>query len=330
MTDAAISAGLPARETEPTCDISVLILSFNEERHIERAIASVRGVARKVFVVDSFSKDRTVELATRAGATVLEHAYVSYSPQFNWGLDNAGIDTEWTMRLDADEIIEPDLVEEIRRRLPTLPDDVVAVNFDRKHVFMGKWVKHGGRYPLRMIRLWRTGKGRVEERWMDEHVVPTVPGRVVTFKGGYADINENDLGFFTAKHNGYATREALDVLVSKYGLLPAHANAKPELSSRQAQVKRWFKVNVYNRLPLWAGPLGYFLYRYFLQLGFLDGKEGTIYHVLQGFWYRYLVACKIFEFERGMAHCTSTDDRRDTLARLTGFKIEPPTADYTG
>lgn len=75
------------------------------------------------------------------------------------------------LRLDADEIIEPDLAREIGEKLPRLPAEVVGVNLKRKHIFMDRWVRHGGRYPLVMLRLWRHGKGRVEDRWMDEHVV---------------------------------------------------------------------------------------------------------------------------------------------------------------
>ncbi|HZF46895.1 MAG TPA: glycosyltransferase family 2 protein, partial [Sphingomonadaceae bacterium] len=186
------------------CDVTVVILTFNEARHIGRSIASVRAFARDVLVVDSFSTDDTVAIAEAAGARVLQHRFVNYSEQFQWALDQGGIESTWTLRLDADEVIEPDLAEEITRRLPALPDDVVGVNFDRKHVFMGRWVRHGGRYPLRLLRLWRTGQGRIEARWMDEHMV-VWGGRTVTFKGGFADRNENDLTFFTAKHNSYAT-----------------------------------------------------------------------------------------------------------------------------
>lgn len=302
------------------CDITVVILTFNEARHIERAIASVRPIARDIVVVDSFSKDDTVALAEAAGARVLQNPFVNYAAQFQWALDNAGIATGWTMRLDADEYIEPDLAAEIRDRLDRLPGDVVGVNFDRKHIFMGRWVRHGGRYPLRLLRLWRTGQGRIEIRWMDEHIV-VWGGRTVTFKGGFADANENDLTFFTAKHNSYATREAIDVLSQRYALLPDDRALNADSASRQAGRKRWFKENIYNRLPLWAGPMGYFLYRYIFQLGFLDGRTGTIYHVLQGFWYRYLVACKVYEYDRGMAECTNTEERLAALSRLTGYDL---------
>lgn len=311
--DGAGGIGLP-------CDITVVILTFNEARHIARAIASVRPFAQDIVVVDSFSTDETVAIAEAAGARVLQHPFVTQSQQFQWALENSGIATGWTMRLDADEVIEPDLADEIRRRLPALPDDVAGVNFDRKHVFMGRWVRHGGRYPLRLLRLWRTGQGRIEARWMDEHIVAW-GGTTVTFKGGFADINGNDLTFFTAKHNSYATREAIDVLSQRYGLLPDDRALSAGSASRQAGMKRWFKERVYNRLPLWAGPLGYFLWRYVFQLGFLDGRTGTIYHVLQGFWYRYLVACKIYEYDLELRSCGGREERLAALSRMTGYDL---------
>lgn len=302
------------------CDITCVILTFNESRHIARSIHSVRSFVKDILVVDSHSSDDTVAIAQRAGARVLTHAFVNYSQQFQWALDHGSISTAWTMRLDADELIEPDLAAEICRRLPALADDVAGVNFDRKHIFMGRWVRHGGRYPLRLLRLWRTGQGRIETRWMDEHIV-VWNGRTVSFNGGFADRNENDLTYFTSKHNAYATREAIDVLARRYNLLKDDRALKAASASRQATMKRWFKENIYNRLPLWAGPLLYFLYRYFVQFGFLDGRTGTIYHVLQGFWYRYLVACKVFEFDAVLRDCADREERLEALSTMTGYDL---------
>lgn len=308
-----------------SCDVTVVILTFNEAPHIARAIASVQPFARQIVVVDSFSTDETLAIAQAAGARVLQHPFVSHSRQFQWALDNTGIATGWTMRLDADEVIEPDLAAEIVRRLPGLPADVAGVNFDRKHYFMGRWVRFGGRYPLRLLRLWRTGQGRIEVRWMDEHIVVS-GGRTVTFAGGFADRNENDLTFFTAKHNGYATREAIDVLLQRYGLAEEDRALSAVSASRQAGAKRWLKHKLYNRLPLWAGPLLYFLYRYVLQLGFLDGRRGTIYHVLQGFWYRYLVAAKVYEYDLVLRECSGREERLAALSRMTGYDLSADSA----
>lgn len=302
-------------------DLTVLILTFNEAQHIERSIASVRAFAREIVVVDSYSSDDTVARAENAGARVLQNRFINYSKQFQWGLDNGQIVTEWVMRLDADEVIEADLGDRIVRDLPDMPADVAGINLDRKHIFMGRWIRHGGRFPLRLLRIWRTRQGRIEDRWMDEHIV-VWGGRTITLKGGFADINLNDLTFFTDKHNKYATREAIDQLSQRYGLFERDAAFSAESVSWQAGIKRWIKERLYNRLPFWAGPLAYFLYRYTIQLGFLDGRPGLIYHFLQGFWYRFLVGAKTLELDREIADCTSNAARVARLRVLTGLALE--------
>lgn len=299
--------------------LAVVILTYNEARHIERALRSVQGIASEVFLIDSGSTDRTKELAEGLGAKVLYNPWVNHATQFQWGLDNAPITAEWILRLDADEIIEPDLAAEITTKLPQLPSDVTGVNLKRKHVFMDRWVRHGGRYPLVMLRLCRRGAGRIEQRWMDEHML-LIHGRAVTFDGGFADHNLNDLSFFIDKHNKYATCEAVDVINRRQGLFAADAGITAEQTSRKAATTRWIKEQVYNRIPFQLSALAYFLYRYIFQLGFLDGREGAIYHVLQGFWYRYLVGAKVMELEAAIAGLDKPA-ATDELSRLTGLRL---------
>jgi hypothetical protein len=185
---------------------------------------------------------------------------------------------------------------------------------------MDRWVRHGGRYPLTMLRIWRRGKARIEQRWMDEHMLLT-EGRAVTFKGGFADHNLNDLSFFIDKHNKYATREAIDVLNQKYALFERENGLESQSTSLAASGKRLIKEKLYNALPFWVGPSFYFLYRYFFQLGFLDGREGLIYHALQGWWYRFLVGAKVVEYDRVLKPLSDNEARRDALSRLTGYTL---------
>lgn len=311
MDQQPISARLP---------ITAVILTCDEERHIARAIASLSFVER-IVVVDSGSRDQTIELARAAGAEVFHRRWVNYADQFQWAMDHTGITSPWTLRLDADEVIETDLAARIAAKLPGLPDDVTGIAFKRKHVFMGRWVRFGGRYPLVLLRLWRTGMGRIEARWMDEHIVVD-QGRSITLEGGFSDINLNDSLFFTDKHNRYASREALDALVGKYGLAEGDHTAAMAAGSTQARLKRWIKQKVYNRLPFGFGPLAYFLWRFIFQLGFLDGREGRIYHVLQGFWYRYLVDLRKLEFEEALAGAMSRNERLERLAAVSGYPME--------
>ncbi len=222
--------------------------------------------------------------------------------------------------LDADEIVEPDLAAEIEAKLGALPPAVTAVNLKRKTIFMDRWIRHGGRYPLTLLRIWRSGKAHVEDRWMDEHMLLD-EGRAVTFEGGFADHNLHDLGRFTAKHNGYATREAVQLLLERHVL--RGAGERPLASvTPQAALKRMAKNNLYGRTPFPLDALAYFLYRYVLRGGFLDGREGVIYHVLQGFWYRFLVGAKLIEFRRGLHGVRDPEAARAILARLSGLHLE--------
>ena len=302
--------------------LAVVILTFNEERHISRALASIAGLATEVFVIDSFSSDRTVELARAQGATVLQNKFINYARQFQWALDNAPITAPWIMRLDADEVIEADLRATLRDALPRLADDVVGINLKRKHIFLGRWIRRGGRYPLLLLRIWRRGRGRIEDRWMDEHMI-VWGGCTVTFDGGFADNNLNDLSFFIDKHNKYATREAVDVINARRRLFRRDVDLVAEGGSRQAALKRWVKEKLYNRIPYQISTPLYFIYRMTVQLGFLDGKEGLVYHALQGFWYRFLVGAKIDELEAAIAGMDDPALIRAELRRLTGLAIAP-------
>jgi glycosyltransferase involved in cell wall biosynthesis len=302
-------------------DIAVIILTHNEEMHIGRAIESIAPIAQEIFVVDSFSIDRTTRVAEEHSATVLQNNFINQARQFQWALDNAPISSTWVMRLDADEIIEPDLAREINSKLSTLYEDIVGINLKRKHIFMGRWIRHGGRFPLVLLRIWRKGKGRIENRWMDEHIV-VWGGSSVTFDGCFADHNLKDLSHFIDKHNKYATREAIERLNAEFGLFARDDAVSAGASSKQARVKRLGKERLYNRLPFGVGPVWYFLWRYFAQLGFLDGREGLIYHVLQSFWYRFLVEAKVLELRRAVSQLHSPAEIKLELTRLTGLTIE--------
>lgn len=297
-------------------NLTVIILTYNESRHLPRALKSVRDFAREVFVIDSFSTDDTVELARGVGAQVLQHPFKNYAQQFEWALENAPISSDWIMRLDADEIIEDDLVQEIIATLPTLATEVTGINLNRKTIFQGRFIRHGGRYPLMMLRIWRRGKAHIEDRWMDEHMYLT-GGTEITLKGGFADHNLNDLTFFTAKHNSYASREALDVLNSRHHLFEMPVALTGKSTAKQAKIKRFLKEGVYNKIPFEISAFAYFFLRYVIQLGFLDGREGLTYHVLQGFWYRFLVGAKLREMEKAIRGVNSQEERRSLVARLS-------------
>src|SRR5579863_5942153 len=296
--------------------IAVVILTFNESVHLPRALDHVRNFAREIFVIDSSSTDNTVELARAGGAQVLVHPFQNYARQFQWALENAPITADWIMRLDADEIIEADLAEEIKTKLPSLPSDITGINLNRKTIFQGRFLRHGGRYPLTLLRIWRRGKARIEDRWMDEHMYLS-EGRTVTFTGGFADHNLYDLTFFTAKHNSYASREALDALNQRLHLFEPQVALASASTAKQARIKRFLKESVYNKLPFEISAFLFFIYRYIFLLGFLDGRPGLIYHFLQGFWYRFLVGAKLRELELAAKQAATDEERLAVIAQLS-------------
>ena len=270
-----------------------IVLTKDEGVHIERCIASLKRVAERIVVVDSFSSDGTQELARNAGAEVVEHAWPgNQADQFNWALDNIPISTPWIIRLDADEWLSDELVDEINSTLPTLPDDVSAIVLPLGRCFMGKKLKHGIVNGIKIARIFRTGRVRYEQRLMDEHI-NLLTGRALEFKHKFYDDNRMPLGHFIVKHNDYAEREARTMLMAEYGLTDDNANHLADAAQRKrAQKSR------YARLPLFWRAAAYFLYRYILRGGFLDGKEGFVWDFMQGWWYRSLVDAKILEIRR--------------------------------
>ena len=277
--------------------LTVLILTFNEERHISRAISSVSRIADRIVLVDSGSTDNTVQIAGKLGAEVLQNSWINYSAQFNWGLDHLSDETEWIMRFDADEIVSTDLAIEIAEHLPKLSPSIDGVYVSRRMTFLRRPIKWGGVFPVRVLRLFRHGRARCENRWMDEHI--RVSGDTAEFEGEILDDNCNSLTWWTAKHNSYANREVVDLLNLEHGFM-VHETVADIRRGQQAGIKRWLKERIYAHLPRGFRALGYFLYRYIFRLGFLDGWEGAAFHVLQGFWYRYLVDIKLREVKKHM------------------------------
>lgn len=291
-------------------ELTVIILTKDEELHIQRCIENVLPVAKEIYVIDSFSNDRTLEIARNyTNVKILQNKWVNnYACQFNWALDHLPVDTEWVLRLDADEYLLPELVEEIKQKLPGLPADVSGVVFNRRHIFLGKWMKRGI-YPVKLLRLFRYGKGRCEQRLMDEHIQVS-DGNIVEFENDFCDHNLNNLSWFCHKHVNYAVREAADLLDIEYGITGAAATDSDKEISRQAIAKR-NKKHKYARQPLFWRSFAYFLYRYVAKGAFLDGKEGFLFSFIQGWWYRTLVDAKILEIKR--KSCGDPDDIKRIL-----------------
>lgn len=276
-------------------DLTTIILTYNEELHIRRCLENVSPISKRVIVVDSPSTDRTVEICKEfPNVEVVVHKYPgNQAAQFNWAIDHIAIDTEWILRIDADEYLLPELVQELQDKLPTIPKDVTGIELKRRHIFMGKWVKHGI-YPVIMMRMFRTGYGRYDARLMDEHIA-LKEGRSIVLDNDFCDHSLINISDYCKKHLNYAEREACEILDETYSL-SSHIDNSLSLGI-QAEEKHK-KKGTYNKLPLFWRSFAYFCYRYFLKGGFLDGKEGFLFAFIQGWWYRTMVDAKVLECKK--------------------------------
>ena len=277
--------------------IAAVILTKDEEKHIERCINSLKDVCDEIIVVDSFSTDRTCDIAEAMGAKVYKNPWKNYATQFNYGVCNCNIKSAWIWRIDADEFLEGNIGIAVKKALKECNDDVNGVYIRKRIDFIGKPLLHGGWYPSYHLKIFRNGHGDCENRWMDEHI-RIFDGTTITVEdGNQVDANLNSLTWWTQKHNGYATREMVDMLMMEYGLDAKAQEVVPKFFGTEEQRKRWLKMK-YVKFPLFIRPFINFFLRYILKAGFLDGKEGFIWHILQGFWYRMLVDAKIFELKK--------------------------------
>jgi glycosyltransferase involved in cell wall biosynthesis len=273
--------------------ITLIVLSYNEEIHMERCLSRIAPWVERIVVIDSFSTDATVALAQSHGAEVLQHPFKNHADQFRWGLEAAAPTTEWVMRIDCDEYFEESVATALAALLPTLPPDVTGVNVRRKFIFREKWIRHGRYYPVVLLRLWRQGAAEMEQRWMDEHMT-LVRGHSVLLEGGdLVDHNLAGIDAWTAKHNRYATLTMVDAINREHPLF--EEDRRVEAGGGAAARNRFLKNSVYGRAPLYLRAVLLFLYRYVLRLGFLDGRIGFVFHVLHGLWVFMLIDAKIDE-----------------------------------
>lgn len=295
-------------------DITVIILTYNEELHIRRCLENVCPIAKKVYVIDSPSTDRTQEICREfPNVEVVVHKYPgNQAEQFNWALDNVKIETEWVLRLDADEYLTDGLKKEMKEKLSLLPLSTSGVVLPLGRAFMGRILKHGIVNGVRMIRLFRYGKVRYERRLMDEHL-EVLEGNTITFENKFIDDNLLSISKFIDKHNNYSSREAALLLDAEYNLTSFLKNDTPQTYASEVSAKRVQKAK-YAKMPLFWRSLGYFIYRYIFKLGFLDGKEGFCWDFFQGLWYRMLVDAKVFECKKACG------DDREAIRRYIAEK----------
>lgn len=264
-------------------DITLIILTKNEELNIKKCISSAKQIADRILVIDCGSNDKTVAIAKGMGAEVFYHEWEGHAKQFNWALDNCNITTTWVFRLDADERISRELADEINKKIKERSSkDVDGFEMRWRIYFMGKWIKHGGTHKPYFLRLFRYGKGRVENKLMDEHII--VNGTVQKLNQDLIHYDYKGLNAWINKHIWYS-----DLELKMY-----HTQSSISGGNEIQKKKRGF----YYKLPIFLRVRIYYWYRYYVQLGFLDGKEGKIFIYLQAYWFRFLVDSKIYENEK--------------------------------
>jgi glycosyltransferase involved in cell wall biosynthesis len=227
---------------------------------------------------------------------VVVHKYPgNQAEQFNWALDNLNIETEWILRLDADEYLTSELIAEMQTKLPTMDADASAVVLPLGRAFHGKLLKHGIVKGVKMIRLFRKGSVRYEQRLMDEHL-EVLRGKTITFEHQFVDDSLISMAAFTAKHNNYSNREAALLLDAEYRLTEATGVVDNQYADEVAAKRK--QKEKYAKMPLYWRSFGYFFYRYIVKLGFLDGRAGFEWDFFQGLWYRLLIDAKVAEARR--------------------------------
>ena len=276
-------------------DVTVIILIGQERIHLQRCIEKLAPLEPKcIWLIESQPDDGGVAIAKETAEklgltvkTVFNKWPGLYAKQFNWALDYVEKETGkgesekgegWILRLDADEYLMPVTCEKLKEELPKQSEDVAGLTLELKRRFCGREIRHATN-GIRLLRIWRAGHGRSEERAMDEHI--EVDGKVIDFDGAFYDDNLNDMDWWREKHRGYAKREAADAL----------AFARGEIHFKPAK-------ETYYRMPRYLRALIYFAIRYFLKGGFLDGYGGWMWNFWQGLWYRWIVDREIGKISR--------------------------------
>ena len=279
--------------------------------------------ASEVFVVDSCSTDRTVEIGKSLGAKVFSHAFEGYARQRNWALENLPFSHEWVLMLDADERVPRALAGEIEEVVRNEGNGNAGFYLKFRHIFLGRWLKHGGLYPTWILRLFKRRSVRFEERPMNEHAI--LDGTAGYLEQPFDHRDQKPLSDWIAKHNLYAGLEAEEFLQET---LAGGYDSTVEAAfwGSQAERKRWIKLKVWNRLPLLVRPFLFFFRNYFLKLGFLDGRPGLIYHILWSFWYPFLISARILErqqADQASAGFCAGPPERNPLATVASAAQEP-------
>jgi glycosyltransferase involved in cell wall biosynthesis len=275
--------------------ISVIVLTYNEAQNIEACLDSLLDWAGEIFVVDSGSTDRTLDLVAGYPISVFTHPFENYSQQRNWAQQELPLRYDWVFHIDADERVTNELINGLRQ---VFADEqriarISGLFVRRRIVFWGKHIRHGGIYPTYHCRIFRSQVGQCEDREYDQHFV--VQGHTERLEADLTEMTASSLFSWTARHNRWAQMEALHLIKNAEPKRNDAATLQPNIVGSPAERRRWLRASVYERAPVFLRALAYFITRYILRGGFLDGTPGLVYHVLHGFWFRFYVDACLYE-----------------------------------
>ena len=271
--------------------LAIVILTYNEEANIAQALDSVDGWANEIFILDSLSTDRTLEIAQQFKCQIAQNKFENYAKQRNFALDHLPISSEWVLFLDADEWMLDALKQEISARIAFTPIEN-GFYLNRRFIWMGCWIKRGY-YPTWTLRLFRHGMGRCEDRAVNEHMI--VEGVTGQLRNDYMHEDRKGVSDWIEKHIDRAMREARELFNARSS--PGYQEIDAQLLGTQEQRKRWLRYKVWNHLPPLIRPFFYFIYRYVFTGGFLDGRYAFIYHFLQALWFPMLIDIMYLEMK---------------------------------
>ena len=286
---------------------SAVILTMNEMLNIEHCIKGLQCIAREILVVDSGSTDGTVERARALGATVVYNKFTTHGEQWRFALGQPLLG-DWVIAIDADQRVTRELAEDLLRMAKDADPCLEGIYVNRLHVFRGMPLRHGGLFPKWMLKVFRKGAGFTDEREISDHRF-YVKGRTDRAIGLLLEDNRNeaDISFWIDKHNrlsSWQAAEELERMRSGRGWA-----IEPRFWGTPDQRVIWLKT-LWYRMPKYSRPFLYFFYRYILRLGFLDRKQGLLFHVLQAFWYRFLVDIKLEDLETAEAASRKSNENR--------------------
>ena len=273
-----------------TVPLSIFVLTYNSESDIETCLQSIAGWADELFIVDSFSTDKTIELAKKYTQNIHFHKFENFAAQRNWALENLPIRNDWALHLDADESLTPELKSEISELIPNNTNGLDGFYIKRRFVFLNRWLRYGGNYPQTELRLWRHNLVRVIDAGALEYIA--VRGRVGTLQHDMIHENRRGLSAWVTKVNMVSDWDAEEFMT---GSGNARLMAVDDSEYVELGKTRWLRIHVWNRLPLVLRPFLLFFFRYIIKLGFLDGTAGFIYCSLMHYWYYFLISSKVKE-----------------------------------